>query len=285
MPKLVILQGDRAGVDSTAELFAERLNANAGYDIATTIKYSQLVFDFVDSVCHVTVKSTGQSLEDLADAYYVRDYQGYQPERYAVAKYLHGRGKKVFNADTLQGESLSKLEQLVALTAQGIPVPNSRFASNPSLLEPFDYTFVAKSITSSNNRLNFLVHTETDYQGAIQTLGDKVLLQQYVDNDGDYKVMIVGGKPLAIYKRQEPNRYQPGDKPLRNVVREDDVTALATKVVGVLNRQFCGVDIVRDKQSGRLYVLECNFNAGLRLNGIDVDEEFFAGAAKLLQDL
>lgn len=285
MLKLLLFRGDRNDADSSAYLFVSQLNAAAQDTVAATVRYSDLVFSITDGVAMIEVASTGERIEDLAETYYVRDYHGYQSERYAIAKYLARAGKKVFNTDTLDNESLSKLEQLVALTAAGISVPNARFASDPRLLLPPHYPCVAKSITASNNRLNFLVGSESDYSHAITEIGSKVLVQDYVENDGDYKVIIALGRPVAVYKREWSNRYMSGDKPTRKIVQEDDVAALAALAAQALGREFCGVDIVRDATSGKLYVLECNFNAGLRLAGIDNDEALFAKTLKLLLEL
>jgi glutathione synthase/RimK-type ligase-like ATP-grasp enzyme len=286
MLKLLVFQGDRDDAQSSAHLFVTRLNAAAPRPVADTVRYSDLVFTFTrGAACEIRIASTGKLLEQSAKGYYVRDYQGYHAERYAVATYLAGKGKKVFNSDALRNESLSKLEQLIAFAAAGIPVPNSSFAADPDLLGTFDYPYVMKSITASNNRLNFLIRSERERRRAINEIGSKVLVQEYIENDGDYKVMIMFGHPLVIYKRSRPNSYRTGKRPARKIVQEDDVAALAQKTAATLRREFCGVDIVRDKNSGKLYVLECNFNAGLYIKGIRSDKALFAETVKLLQEL
>ena len=282
MFKLVVFQGDRLDAQSSAFLFAQQINQAAAQSLAKSIRYADLVFTFKGGKCEVQSISLGKPVETLAEAYYVRDYHNYQAERYALAAYLDGCGHKVFNSDALHNESLSKLEQLVIFTKANIPVPTSSFASDASLVQPVsDYPYVLKSITASNNRLNYLVHNEPERQKALQAIGSKVLAQQYIENDGDYKVILMYGQPLAIYKRSKPNVYE-RSRPHRYRVNEADVAALAQKTARILGREFCGVDIVRDKATGMLYVLECNFNAGLYMAGLGIDKDLFINTIRLM---
>lgn len=285
MRELLVFQGDRSGAKSSAQLFVTQLNEAAGRPVADVVRYADLVFTFTnESSSVIRVSSTGEPLERMAKRYYVRDYKNYQAERYAIATYLAGKQRQVFNTDILHNESLSKLEQLVAFTAAGIPVPKSSFAADSALLDAFDYPYVMKSITASNNRLNFLVHSDQERQAATQKIRSKILAQEFIENSGDYKVIIMFGRPVAIYKRSQPNQYLSGGRPSRVLVHEEDVAMLAQKTASVLQREFCGVDVVRNEETGKLYVLECNFNAGLNLTGIHSHKTLFAETVRLLQE-
>jgi len=148
-------------------------------------------------------------------------------------------------------------------------------------------TFVFKSKKElinhikKGNELNFPIIKKPDlgFQGIgvskIRNLGElerfsdeeisKSIFQNFIENDGDYRVLVLGGRPLGIMKRVAKrggflnNLSQGGvglkvnDKRLRYELMEK-----ATKIAAVFDLGFCGVDLIVDKKTSRSYFLEIN---------------------------
>lgn len=87
------------------------------------------------------------------------------------------------------------------------------------------------------------------------------LIQEYIRNDGDYRVMTVGYKCIGGFKRQVKeeklilNRSQ-GKSML--VELPLDVTETAEKAARVLGVEVAGTDLVRDIKTGKVYIIEVN---------------------------
>ncbi len=288
MVGLVVFKGDRPSNHSSAEKFVEHVNNQLGHPLTRIIEYSNLVFERRGSELCVTEISNDKPLESIAKAFYVRDYHGHRAERYAVARYLIARGAHVFNTDTTSTETISKLEQMVVLSTEGISIPDFVYSNRPDSIKiDLGLPLIVKSIVDSGGRMNFLVTSEAEAIKQVNNMGGKAVIQRYIENDGDYRVVVLYGQPVIAYKR---SRIDPKANHLNNVfqgakrtiIEDKDVISLALAVAKLLSREFCGVDIIRDNVSDRLYVLECNFNAGMNILGDGVDEQYFKRAAEII---
>jgi len=88
------------------------------------------------------------------------------------------------------------------------------------------------------------------------------LVQEYIENDGDYRVMTIGYKCIGGFKRQVKeeklilNKSQGNSVGLKEVPEMVIKTAeAAAKALGV---EVAGTDLVIDKKSGRVFVIEVN---------------------------
>lgn len=88
------------------------------------------------------------------------------------------------------------------------------------------------------------------------------LVQEYIENDGDFRVMTVGYKCIGGFKRQPKieklvlNRSEGGSVGLSEV--PTDVAELAEKAAKVLGVEVAGTDLVRSKKDGKVYIIEVN---------------------------
>lgn len=281
--RLAIIHGDKP------VYFAKHVNKEAGERLVRPVKYSQLVFTFGPNVASIRISPKGELLEDVAEAYYVRDYYGYVRERYAVARYLSEKKCNIYNRDIAKNEPLSKLEQVIAFSFAGLPVPLTLFSNDLKNIKNLPrFPRVVKVITGNSGRLNFLVHSEKELQAALKKTDNKALIQEYIENDGDYRVIIMYGKPAIAYRRLAPqdsgthlNNVAQGAK--RELIKDREVIKLAVKAAKVLKREFCGVDIIRDNNDGKLYLLEANFSAGMHVLNDGIDHSYFSEAVKMIR--
>ena len=126
------------------------------------------------------------------------------------------------------------------------------------------YPFIAKPNNGSKGVGVRLIRNFDELHTLERPLGEHVL-QNFITNNGDWRVIVLGGRPVGAIKRIAAegdflNNISRGGR----AVKEDDpvvlreITDIAVKVAGLFRLRLCGVDIIRDEQTGELHVLEVN---------------------------
>lgn len=88
------------------------------------------------------------------------------------------------------------------------------------------------------------------------------LIQEYIENDGDYRVMTVGYKCIGGFKRQVKeeklilNKSQ--GKSMGLVAVPEQVAKTAEDAARALEVEVAGTDLVVSKKTGEVYVIEVN---------------------------
>lgn len=113
-----------------------------------------------------------------------------------------------------------------------------------------------------------LVHVLEGRRERAKEKGEKVvpmrgfLIQEYIRNDGDYRVMTVGYKCIGGFKRQVKEEKLILNKSQGNsvVVKElpQDVVETAEMAAKVLEVEVAGTDLIRDSKTGKVYIVEVN---------------------------
>ena len=110
------------------------------------------------------------------------------------------------------------------------------------------------------------------------------VIQEYIPNNGDYRAITVGSMCAGIVKRGSKSAdmlvFKSSDHGARKYKRDRwprDVGRLAVQAANAMKVGVSGVDIVRHKDTGKLYVIEVNetpaFNVFERRTKIDVAEK------------
>lgn len=87
------------------------------------------------------------------------------------------------------------------------------------------------------------------------------LIQEYIRNDGDFRVMTVGYKCIGGFKRQVKEEKLILNKSLgksENIDVPQDVAETAEKAAKVLGVEVAGTDLVRETETGKVYIVEVN---------------------------
>lgn len=94
---------------------------------------------------------------------------------------------------------------------------------------------------------------------------EKYTIQKFIDNQGDYRVLMLGGKMLGVIKRTAgQNSFLNNLAQGGSAERITDPTILeklhqiASKVASTFDLTFCGVDIIYDIKQKKYYFLEVN---------------------------
>lgn len=155
------------------------------------------------------------------------------------------------------------------LGEQGLAYPRTSLVSDKDQLlaeiSNFDFPFILKISQGGRHGIGtLLVKDRLSLERAIKGRIEKssFLIQDYIPNDGDYRIFLIGYKILAAFKRQEKedklllDRSQGVSEVLQEVPLE--IAELAQKAAEALKVEICAVDMVVDQRSGKPVIIEVN---------------------------
>lgn len=204
-------------------------------------------------------------------------------EWYAACKYLdEKRGSIIVNPNTIKDEfsySPTPANHMLFLSKAGIPVPPTFAIFSPSAIDAvekeIEYPMVAKNAMIHKGKSVRLANSKNDL---VQILHDQensypVLIKKFVPNDGDIRVFVIGGHVVGAMKRRSSegdfrsNISLGGHGDTYDLDKNKKVADMAEKSAKVCGVEIAGVDIIEDKNTGELFVLEVN--DGPQFTGIE----------------
>jgi len=221
---------------------------------------------------------------DIATAQmvYFKAHALYPEHASVIARYLQYRHVAFIDPEVAKFVSRSKLSELFILSMSGIPVPAMKVFSSgmeghtyTSLVDFFgEKTFVIKDAFGDRGSDNFLVTNKTSFKDAVERLEGKrtVIAQRFVPNNGFLRVLLMGDEVVQTVYRHSADHDDPLkqhlNKPRGSVNAEGldleqvdpSAIALARRSALALERTVVGVDLIQDKDTGKWYVLEANYN-------------------------
>lgn len=218
---------------------------------------------------------TGESLSALAGMYFANWRKN--PEfALAAAELMLRAGKPILSHEVLQVMPMTKLGELVLLSGKNIAVPDSIVMRSKYWLQrlqgsgdlPFATPFIVKAVDGSMGANNHLVNDTQQLQAILsQDKQSLFVVQQFIPNNCDYRVIIIGGEAKLVIRRSRSS----DDTHLNNtsqgahgqlvplVSMPPEVLAMALTAAAAVRRpSFAGVDIIQDSTTGKYYVLEVN---------------------------
>jgi ribosomal protein S6--L-glutamate ligase len=257
-----------------------RLDAEAkslGIEL-TWIKYKEL------SVRGVDIVWQGKSLADF-DGWYFRAVGSELEWSKLLQLFARKHNIKVVDDYLLSEGPLRRFKSVMSwqLADAGINYAESVFVEDfenlKQAVSEFGYPVIVKLSSGGRHGMGtFLIQGEVDLTEMQIRLSQRndlrrehgkdeinyrgFLVQEYIENDGDFRVMTVGYKCVGGFKRQPKieklilNRSQGGSEGLVEIPA--DVAREAEKGARVLGVEIAGTDLVRDKKTGKVYVIEVN---------------------------
>lgn len=194
----------------------------------------------------------------------------------SVSVYLDSKQVKMVNTEALYTRSRSKLSQYVYAALNDISVTPFLFSFNPKILSAalatrwqFGYPVIMKGAQASRGDDNYFVKHQDEARniadGVSMLSGPWLIVQSFVPNDGDYRIIVIEDRVAAVIHRQSQN-----DSHLNNASKGGDATLVAIEelppevihqsiaLAKLLRREVTGVDMIRNKNTGRYYLLEIN---------------------------
>lgn len=196
-----------------------------------------------------------------------------------AARMLEKSGLRLFNLSAAIEVCDDKMLTHIALANNGINMPDCIYAPlcyntneqpNEDLLgrvkNALGFPLVAKTNYGS---LGAGVELIKDEKHLIEYEKNNIMLphfyQQFIDCGAgeDLRVIVVGGKYLCAMKRHNDNDFRSNIE-LGGTgsvyAADEELIKLCEKVAKLLNLDYCGIDILTDK-NGKRYVCEVNSNA------------------------
>ncbi|MFA6369093.1 MAG: hypothetical protein WCX20_01810 [Candidatus Shapirobacteria bacterium] len=156
--------------------------------------------------------------------------------------------------------------------------------------KPFVFPVILKGSGGDRGTRVYKVNNLEEMEKLIRDLrkseteeGRRYMLQEYIPNDGDYRVLVLGEKVLGVMKRSSQskdefkNNYSAGGK-VEIADLPDEIKQLAVKAAKVCGLSVAGVDVAfRDNDFTKPVVWEVNkgpqFKGFMQATGIDVPAE------------
>ncbi|MDR1300084.1 MAG: RimK/LysX family protein [Candidatus Nomurabacteria bacterium] len=265
--KVLVFSGARSGIKDHVQPLLDYVNKLYK---DSTIEFSTAALADLDFYIdgEKTAVRAHKTKVDIAnfDLVVFRTVGQYKEEAMAAAIYLNKKGKKFI--DSKYPVVSGRLGSTFGRWAADLSIPRTAYGTRKGLLAAFDdigTPAVLKATNSRKGKDNYLVKSKQELEKLLVDNKDlKFVLQQFIPNDGDYRVLVMDGSQAVVSLRQGK-----GDTHLNNVSAGGTETLIDAKTVPEAVRlarkaarqeqlQIAGVDIIVDKGTGQPYILEVN---------------------------
>ncbi|MDP5273275.1 ATP-grasp domain-containing protein [Chengkuizengella axinellae] len=205
------------------------------------------------------------------------------PEYWQVNSLVYGLKKKIFPSIESYHLGHNKVEMTRVLkTICPEQIPYTEIVSNTEenkkmVMETFPLPFVAKEIKNSMGQGVFLIHNEKDFQDYTEKV-DVLYIQEYIPNDRDLRICVIGNEVVAAYWRVEEtggfhhNVAQGGKVSYDNIPVETlDLVLDVSQKLGI---DHAGFDVIFN--NGKPYILEFNIlfgNQGIQKQKVSLEQK------------
>ena len=198
---------------------------------------------------------------------------------------------KIKYFDTLyqySGPHRSKLGSLVLLAANGLPIPKTIcFFDNEyekhfrELEKALKLPFVAKELSQQRGRGVYLIKNISDLEKLSKENNYQYFFQEHIEKDHEYRVLVLGNE-IGVWEEKINNNK---DDFRNNVAVGAEETFFNSKdtpenikkpailAAQTLSVQVAGVDIMTEKKTGKVYLLEVNRGPGFTYDA-EISPEF-----------
>ncbi|MDD3774114.1 MAG: hypothetical protein PHW50_02445 [Patescibacteria group bacterium] len=169
---------------------------------------------------------------------------------------------------------------------------NSQEVSSAIRENKICYPFVAKAPIGGHGTKVFLIKNKQDFM-SLNWDEAGYLLQNYIKNDGDYRVLVLGGRAFGVMKRvakegefrnnvsRGGSAYLVEDKELSEML-----STTAVRIADVFGIQMCGVDLIFDQNEKKYRFLELNcrpqWEAFEKVTKINISKEILIYCRQLI---
>lgn len=274
MKKILIVaaaQSSRPTAMANRSAFADELTRQIKPStIVDMTSLTNMIFDISNDKCSVIDKISGNDVADY-DLVIIRTVGKRLEIGIALAQYLTMK-QVPFIDGYLKTQGAGKLTCQILKRRYNLSTPRTVYATKKHLSEYINntgaltYPFVLKADKGKKGRDNYLVKSPQELNERLSAQPDVTFIaQEYIENDGDYRVLVMGGKISVVIKRMASsdthlnNISQGGLAELASIdvfspdVQTDILTAARIELLEV-----AGVDVVFDKKSSKYYLLEVN---------------------------
>jgi len=209
------------------------------------------------------------------DAIIIRSFMPFIAEALTLARLFRDAGKVVVDDGLAEeGFAMSKMHDYIFLAANGVDVPRTRQFCDPNkavaFAEELGYPCVIKGIHGSEGRHVHKVDSEPQLRKKLmQYRSGEVMVQEFLEAEVDYRVIVIGYKALPVYVSRKPQaddfrtNFEFNEEVISHPIAEaPQLKDIAERAARISRREFSGVDI-RCRGNVPL-VLEANRRPGFK---------------------
>lgn len=296
MKKVLILtrKDDRPEYDqkSTYQQALARLETKCDYRVE---EFEDLLFVYDGVELKVLLADGRTNLSSFDSVFFTGWFKTKVLEDVALSVSLYLEAKKVqcINTEALFTRSRSKLSQYVYAALNDISVTPFIFSLSPNVLRDaltsqwsFGYPIIMKGILANRGDDNYLVNDRANAEERIRIIGQEdgpwLIVQKFIPNDGDYRIIVMGEKVSTVIHRRTTsqshlnNTSKGGEATtISSSSLPDAVIAQSITLAHLLRREITGVDMIQHRETGEYFLLEIN-NMPQLATGKYVDEKIKA---------
>lgn len=272
MKRIIFLGSKQFGEKNSAAELARQCAVRLGEDAQVQHWFFEdLLFSVSDSGRSIADSASGQDVLDadlvIAVNWYAKDLRDLA---FTLALHLSEHHVLFWNSEMLTQRSTTKLSATWQLAQAGIAVPETVFSLNREVLAkawPHEQAIV-KDIAGSRGRNNYLVRSHQKLADLLNDApGYRFMVQEFIPNDYDIRVVCFGGEPRLVIKRERQgdathlnNVSQGAQATLLEVnTLPETVRAEAIRICKLLGREMAGIDyVVANDGTTRYICLEVN---------------------------
>ncbi len=271
---LIISSADKPEDVETNEQFVHRLKSKIGEQINLEwVNYHAIAIEFSSAGTEVYLKDSHKDIASY-DFVYFKSIFRHSEMASIIARYLARHNVEFVCKELLEHSPSTKLSQLDRIGTGKLSIPQTIYmtrrewaSSFEKLTLMFGEKFIFKAVDAFGGGQNYLVG---DKQAFITALKEnpsvEFTAQEFLENDSDYRVLILEGVPKLIIRRKRHdetthlNNTSQGAGALLVAIEDFDGKALsmALEAASLLQRDIAGVDVLFELHTNKPYLLEVN---------------------------
>ena len=271
MKKVLLLTPSKTSIArEKAENFANGVRKHLGSDFLVEVSgISDLFFELNQDKIAIYDAKKKFDLRDF-NLVVMRHISGMMAEAHAIAAYCDFFNIKYTDKYLNRLLPDNKMSTQFALWIGGVKAwPQSFYGQLDEMkrrFAEFGSQAILKDNEGSKGRLNFLVKSPEEIQKIHDdNPGVKFVLQEFIPNDGDLRILVFGDKPVMAINRKTNtsshlnNTSQGGLAEVLSLESvSQDILEISKKAAEIIKLQVAGVDVMIDSRSGEIYLLEVN---------------------------
>lgn len=274
--------------DEYADFFEQAASHDQpGVEVEWTI-FDNLYIQVGDGKFVIADLKNGRDLDEY-DLLYIRgrELKSFYDVMYAISRYAVINNVPIIN-NYSSHRNASKLSQAVLFYEMNLPVPLTVYVGQAVLAQaptlPFAFPCIMKATFGSHGNDNYLVRSYEEVREIVKNSESQYVLQRFIPNDGDFRILIIGKEVLAIRRKAVVgshlnNTSQGGSAEM--VALESlpkGLVAHALTITRYLDMNIAGVDVIMNSGDSSEYLfLEINSQPQLMTGAFIEDKKQMIG--------
>lgn len=261
---------ERSYYQQYVDFFVQSAQFTEGETVISTALMDDLLIQVGEGELSIYDTFNKSQLSDY-DAFFFRGdkFRAHMDVIATINEYAKHHGIKTVNTyDNVRDPS--KLLQAVYFEIIGVPVAktlnvNSALLNNFDLVEGWEFPCIMKAKQGSHGNDNYVVTSLDEVREiSLKDTEKYFVLQRFVPNDGDYRILIIGDETIVIGRSAQEgshlnNTSQGGEATEVSVDSlPKEVIEQSHAIAQYFKMTIAGVDALQDKVTKKFYFLEVN---------------------------